>query len=242
MKKTYAKNQKSKSKNQETKPQEWAVAFLEENFEYASSSILADFRQLDETRQAQVEQYAVRLLADKRLKQNEKLRSGAIRLIVALLPKTFPILEKILFDCSAPLWYEVHFTAFSALDRGDLSEADQNRVLTLVEQYLVNAKSEAGFAAWKAGDTLGDEWYAPETVEILETLLSSARYTAGRNAALHGIQHAMNEATPSEKERLVSLVGKVASEDPSAEVRDYATYTLTNGGCSRNPSGKRVTA
>jgi hypothetical protein len=132
-----------------------------------------------------------------------------------------------------PLWYEVHFTVFAALDRSELSETDQKQVLALVEKYLINAKSEAGFAAWKAGDILGDEWYAPETVEILERLLSSARHIAGRNAALHGIQHAMNEATPSQKERLLSLVRKVASEDPSAAVRDYATYTLTKGGCHK---------
>lgn len=102
----------------------------------------------------------------------------------------------------------------------------------------MNARSEAGFAAWKAGDMLGDEWYAPETVEILERLLSSARYVAGRNAALHGIQHAMTEATASEKQRLLALVRRVASEDPSAEVRDYANYTLTDGGCSKTPPAR----
>jgi hypothetical protein len=174
---------------------------------------------------------AVRVLGDPRLRRDEKLRSGAVRLIVALLPTTFPLFEKMLSDSSRPLWYEVHFTAFAALDRGDMSEADQKHVLALTEQYLVNAKSEAGFAAWKAGDLLGDEWHSPETVDILERLLSSARYVGGRLAALHGIQHAMNKATPSEKDRLLSLVRKVASDDPSAEVRGHATYTLTDGGC-----------
>jgi hypothetical protein len=56
---------------------------------------------------------------------------------------------------------------------------------------------------------------------------------------LHGIQHAMNEATPSEKKRLRSLVRKVASKDRSSEVRDYATYTLTDGGCSKEPGERR---
>jgi hypothetical protein len=233
MKKTYVKNQKSKWTSQTSSSQKWAGAFLEDNFEYASSSILAEFRQLDKAQQAQAEQYAVRVLSNKQLKRNKKLRSGAIRLLVALLPKTFHILETILADCSSPFWYEVHFTAFSSLDRSDLSKADQERVLILVEKYLKNAKSEAGFAAWKAGDILGDEWHAPESVEILQRLLAGARHPAGRNAALHGIQHAMN-AAPSERERLLSLVRKVASEDPSAAVRDYANYTLKNGGCARS--------
>lgn len=174
-----------------------------------------------------LEKCAVGVLADRRARRDEKLRCGSVRLIVALLPKTFMVLEKLLSDFSAPLWYEVHFTVFAALDRSDLSEANQKQVLALVERYLLNAKSDAGFAAWKAGDILGDEWYSPETVKILEKLLFSARYVVGRNAALHGIQHAMNEAKPSQKQRFLSLVRKVESKDPSAEVRDYATYTLT---------------
>lgn len=239
MKKTYNRSQKSKPKKNNHNLSERAIGFLNENSEYASSSILDDFKKLDHGQRSVIEKCAVRVLADQNLRRDEKLRSGAVRVIVALLPETFPFLEKLLSDSATPLWYEVHFTAFSALDRDDLSESDQRQVLALVERYLVNAKSEAGFAAWKAGDILGDEWYAPATVEILERLLSSARHVAGRNAALHGIQHAMNKATPSQKKRLLSLVRKVASEDPSATVRDYATYTLTDGGCHKEPVVRR---
>lgn len=237
MKKTYSRSQKLNPKKKNKQLSEWALGFLNENSQYASSSILGELRKLEQPQQAMIERCAVRILADQRLQRDEKLRTGAVRLIVSLLPKTFPFLEKLLSDFSMPLWYEVHFTAFSSLDRGDLGKGDQRQVLLLVERYLVNAKSEAGFAAWKAGDILGDEWYAPETVEILERLLSSARYVAGRNAALHGIQHAINEVTLSEKKRLLSLVRRVASEDPSAAVRSYATYTLTDGGCSKAARG-----
>ena len=232
MKKTYDRSHKS-SPRRKNNPPEWALKFLNENSQYASSSILTELKKLGQSQRTMIQQCALRVLADQYLRRDEKLRAGAVRLIVALLPTTFPVLEKLLSDFSAPLWYEVHFTAFSSLDRGDLGEADQKRVLTLIEKYLVNAKSEAGFAAWKAGDILGDEWYGPDTVVILERLLSSARYVAGRNAALHGIQHAIKEVPSSERKRLLSLVRKVASEDPSAEVRDYASYTLTNGGCAR---------
>jgi hypothetical protein len=231
MSETY-KSSRQKIKNQKkVSPPEWAIAFLDENFQRASSSILDSLRKLERDQQTVLEQCAVRVLADPRLRRIEKLRNGAVRLIVALLPETFPTLKKLLSDCSTPLWHEVHFVAFSALDRSDLSETDQIQVLALVEQYLMNVKSDAGFAAWKAGDMLGDEWYTPETLQILEKLVPSARYVAGRKGALHGIQHAMDEATPSEMTRIRSLLRKVASEDPSAEVRRYATYTLEDGGC-----------
>jgi hypothetical protein len=205
---------------------EWARKCFEENCNYAPE------------RRKALERCAIHVLSDEQLKRNENLRNGAVRLIMELLPKTFPVLERLLSDSSSPLWYEVHFTAFNSLYRSDLNEIDQMRLLVLVEQYLMNAKSEAGAAAWKAGDMLGDEWYTPETLQILEKLVLSARYVAGRKGALHGIQHAMDEATPSEMKRIRSLLRKVASEDPSAEVRDYATYTLTDGGCYKE-SGVR---
>jgi hypothetical protein len=235
---TYSRRKKLRPKKEnQSKLSQWAITFLIENCNYDSSSILDELKKLDHSQQATLENYAARMLADYHLRRNEELRNGAVRLIVALLPKTFPFLEKLLSDFSIPLWYEVHFTAFSALDRSDLNKTDQKQVLALVERYLINVSSDAGFAAWKAGDMLGDEWYAHDTVEILTRVVRSARYVAGRNGALHGIQHAMSEATPSEKERLLSLVRKVASEDTSAEVRDYATYTLTNGGCARHFGG-----
>jgi hypothetical protein len=178
-----------------------------------------------------MEHYAMRVLRTKQLKSNEPLRNGAIRLIVALLPMTFPALKELLSDSSSPLWYEVHFTAFCSLDRDDLTETDQQRVLALVEHYLMNVKTESGYAAWIAGDLLGDEWNTPETVQILETLLFSAKHVAGRKAALHGMQHAIKKARPSEVKRLFSLIRTASSADPSAEVREHASLTLEGVGC-----------
>jgi len=158
--------------------------------------------------------------------------------VVALLPQTFDLFEGLLSDCSSPLWYEAQFTAFSALDRGDLSQRDQNRVLALIERYLMNVKSGSGYAAWKAGDLLGDEWNTTETVQILEKLLFSAKSVAGRKAALHGIEHAIRKALPSERERLFSLIRKLASIDRSAEVREDASLALKGVGCHHlSPEG-----
>lgn len=95
----------------------------------------------------------------------------------------------------------------------------------------MNVKSESGYAAWKAGDLLGDEWNTRETVQILERLLSFAKHVAGRKAALHGLQHAIKKATPSKRETLFSLIREAASSDTSAEVRKMASLTLEGVGC-----------
>src|SRR5262249_36207639 len=134
------------------------------DIDWHSASILELIRDLDSRKRKALQDCAVAVLADNQLRTEEKLRNGAVRLIVALLLETFPILEELLSDSSSPMWYEVHFIAFNSLERSNLSKADQQRVLALVERYLVNAKSEAGFAAWKAGDMLGDEWFAHDTV------------------------------------------------------------------------------
>lgn len=171
------------------------------------------------------------VLRDKQLKKKTALRDGTARFVVALLPQTFDLLEELLSDCSSSMWYEIQFTIFSALDRKVLREEDQRRVLALVEHYLGKVKSKSGYAAWKAGDLLGDEWNTPETVEILERLIRTAKNVAGRKAALHGMEHAIERAVPSEREKLFSLIRQVASTDPSAEVRRDATLALRGVGC-----------
>lgn len=233
MKKTYGRRRKRLSHqqvNQNNIPQ-WAKAFLSEQCDYASSSILSEIGKLDYGQQTALGTYSTRVFANARLSHNEALRSGAVRLIVALLPRTFPVLERLLSDFSTSLWYEVHFTAFSALDRKDLSAADQERILKLIDRYLTSVKSESGFAAWKAGDMLGDEWYSPETARLLANLVQSARYVAGRKGALHGIAHAIEKAKRPEREHLLALAQTVASGDCSESVREYASWVLKNGGC-----------
>jgi hypothetical protein len=213
----------------------WALAFLQSNSKFDSASILAELRRLSKTQRNAMARQALRVLGDKNLKKNEILRNGAVRLIVALLPKTFPVFEKLLADFSSALWYEVQFTIFCSLDRGDLSKSDQRRVLTLIEHYLMNVKSWAGRAAWKAADLLGDEWNAPETVRILERLLFTAKHVSGRKSAIHGLEHAIDKANAPERDRLFELIQQAASKDPSAKIRQRASSTLRGVGCHRLP-------
>ena len=211
-----------------------AWRFFEEISDLASSSILDALKLLPRSDQARIRQLAARALRDVRLrnqKTDERLRNGAVRLIVALLPETFPLLEKLLEDCSSPLWYEVHFTLFAALNRADLSVEDQKRVLHLIKDYLIEIQSAAGYAAWKAGDLLGDEWLDPETVGILEELLFSAKHVAGRKAVIHGIEHALRKMTLPGRNRILALVERAAVEDDSEVIRRRAQSILEGRLC-----------
>ena len=214
--------------------------FLEGSFELASQYIKERLQRLPSDQRSRVRRLALRVMKDFELKKKGRLRTGAVRVIVALLPETFDVLESLLRDCSSPLWYEVHFTIFCALDRGNLALSDQARILQLIREYVLRINSDAGFAAWKAGDLLGDEWRDSETVEILGELLISARHVPGRKAALHGIEHALSHATKPEAEKLSALVRKAAQRDRSIEVRRNANLALKGAGCGPPIESTRV--
>ena len=127
---------------------------------------------------------------------------------------------------------------FCALNRNDLSRTDQARVLRLIRDYLLNIQGDAGFAAWKAGNLLGDEWRDSRTVEILGELLFEARFSTGRKAALHGIEHALHGAPEAEGKKLLALLRQAAREDRSVEVRRYAKLALKGLGCAPSPSSR----
>ncbi len=190
-------------------------SFVEGISELASDDIRTRFRHLPNGQRWNVLRFSQRVLNNRKLKKDENLRAGSARLIVALLPETFESFDKLLRDCSSPLWYEVQFTMFCALNRNDLSRTDQARVLRLIRDYLLNIQGDAGFAAWKAGDLLGDEWRDSRTVEILGELLFEARFSTGRKAALHGIEHALHGAPEAEGKK---LLGSCARQRERTEV------------------------
>ena len=115
---------------------------------------------------------------------------------------------------------------FSALDRSDLDENSQRRVMGLVRDYILQIPREAGYAAWKAGDLLGDEWLDIETRKILMELAFAAKYRAGRKAALHGIEEALERDAETYRDELMRVLREVAKNDRSNMVRGYAQYAL----------------
>ncbi|MDP9268029.1 MAG: hypothetical protein M3P27_06835 [Acidobacteriota bacterium] len=207
------------------------LEFLASVHELASSYVRRRFSQLPPTEQIAVRRMALRVLQDRKMKRDEKLRDGAVRFIVALLPKTLPLVRRLLADRSSPLWYEVHFMIFASLDKGDFDRSGQASVLRLVHDYLSAINSDAGSAAWKAGDLLGDEWFSHETEKLLQSLLLNANHPAGRRAALHGIEHALNHKPRASRDRLFALVRQAASHDRSAVVRRDAALALRGVGC-----------
>ncbi len=176
---------------------------------------------------------AARFLSNPKLVANEAARVGAARLLVAALPHTLGTVEALLGDFSRPMAYEVHFSLFCFLDRDSLPRAPwvEAKVLPMLERYLRQVPRQTAYAAWMAGDALGDHWQTNEALDVLLRSVVGARYAAGRKAAIHGLEHALHWVPPSSATKVWSTLRGIALSDHSQQVRDDAKSALEGRGC-----------
>ena len=127
------------------------VRFLEEVSDRASPSIRKRFRRLRPCEQTRVRRLSDHVLRDPVLRKKQKLRDGAARLNVALLPKTFPSIKRLLGDSKLAHWYDVHFIIFASLDRKDFGKTDQLRILKSNRNVPHVGKEQCGFRGMESG-------------------------------------------------------------------------------------------
>jgi hypothetical protein len=172
-------------------------------------------------------------LADLRSRAVEEDRVSAVKLLVALLPDSANEIEDWLTEHSLEHVHEVHFSLFCFLDEVvEIPSLDSYRpqIASLVEDYLAAVQSEDAFAAWMAGDLLGDHWPTVEGLPLLLRLATGAKYPAGRKGAIHGLAHLLDrvEDGSSEKNRIIALLERISKEDADHEVIEYAAFVLRN--------------
>lgn len=128
--------------------------------------------------------------------------------------------------------FEVHFTLFCYLDGcQEMPRAASTRpeVLRLVHAYLTSVRVGTARAAWMAGDLLGDHWQADDSLPVLLDLLESARYAAGREAALYGLETLLrNGISGDESQQVDRVLRRVAAQDRSPRLRRAAEHLLAN--------------
>lgn len=160
------------------------------------------------------------------------IRIALIRVLVALLPDSFEVIQTQLNNQSTSYSYEVHFTLFCYLDwSAELPEAGiSKRVLGLVENYLRNVKSTTASAAWMAGELLGNHWDPIEAVPILLLTAETGRYVAGRIGSVHGLAMILrrSDVEYAVRQRVESLLHQISKHDVSKKVRDRASSVIMN--------------
>jgi hypothetical protein len=172
--------------------------------------------------------------------QRERVR--AVKVLVALLPESWAIVQRWLRAGAEPRTHEVLFTLFCFLDdipSEPRTKALRGTVLKLVEDFLIQVRKDPKLAAWMAGDLLGDHWELQESLPILFRVAKGARFVAGRKAALHGLAHALSRTKGSSRSRIRRVLAEVQEADRSGTVRQESEFILSGRDlCAR--SGTRT--
>jgi hypothetical protein len=157
----------------------------------------------------------------------ERDRIAGAKLLVALLPESLETIKRFLEKTDDRWWYELHFSLFCFLDSAQSRSARiSESVYRKVKDYISSASSNTAQAAWMAGDLLGDHWAGSHVGADLGELALTAQYVAGREAALHGIEHRFRHAGKAERVKLTKILGQLAEEDRSGAVRISARLVM----------------
>jgi len=155
-------------------------------------------------------------------------RVALVKTLVALLPESARTLRAWIRS-TTPEAAEVRFTIFCYLEHLPRMEngRDFSRdVPSLVGEFLLKVQSDTARAAWMAGDLLGEHWSLPSALPVLLTVATEGRFAAGRKSAIHGLCHAMERASESDRQRIRETLRAIGRKDRSLKVRKAASAVL----------------
>ncbi|MBC7805260.1 MAG: hypothetical protein H7145_03830 [Akkermansiaceae bacterium] len=124
----------------------------------------------------------------------DRNRIGVVKLLVALLPGSYPLVREWMFRTDDPYFYELQFTFCCFLSDillftpPDAATADA--VLRMATEYLDRVPSDEAYNAFMAADMLGDHWTGDAGIEALVEVAQHSRNPVGRKAALGALEDA----------------------------------------------------
>jgi len=155
---------------------------------------------------------------------DENGRINAAIFLVASVPGSLKYIERVLKSDQ----YESHFSLFCFLDQVHDAEC-KSVILNMLQAHLLSVRVETAYAAWMAGDLLGDHWEElSDSVPVLINALLHARYRAGRLGALHGLEKATERSELSCETliRIKKALSTCAATDRATAVREQAKSLL----------------
>ncbi len=164
-------------------------------------------------------------------RRGESNRILLAKALVALLPVSLGAIRALMVKKPDRDTAEAQFSLFCFLDGAfDFAEGRRTApaLLEAVGTYIHAIKSNAARAAWMAGDLLGDHWPVNEALPVLLSAVRTAKHPPGREAALHGLSHALERANKRQQWAIIQVLRDVAAEDRSRIIRNYAQGILTN--------------
>ena len=194
---------------------------------------VVDLRQrigsLSEHTRRRLFQILVEAVPSLRVLANEPSRLLLAKLIVAAVPESTIVLRRVLHELPDEDFVgELRFSLFVALSELPdlLSESELAEVEREIDAFLQDVPRDSGQAAWMAGDLLGDHWPLSQALPTLIRLSRMAQHSAGREAAIHGLSHALDRASKPQQWQIIDTLKQVARIDRDSGVRGYAKDVL----------------
>jgi hypothetical protein len=156
------------------------------------------------------------LLHDRAWGGEERNRVGAVKLLVALLPRSLDSIREWMFRTGDPYFYEVQFTVWCFLsDTVSFAPPDPatvETVLGLAKEYLNRVPSDEAYNAFMAADMLGDHWVGDAGVAALVDIARATRNPVGRKAAVGGLRTALahGKVTPDLSASVAAVIRREA--------------------------------
>jgi hypothetical protein len=168
---------------------------------------------------------------DTNVRKDEHSRVAAAKLISGLVPDSAGVIRHWLTEKSGKYVYEIHFSLFCFLDQVPTvpySKEFAREIPSLIENYLMEVKSDSGSAAFMAGDLLGDHWDTKEAIPILIRAAKGARFAAGRHNAVWALGHIYQRIEDQDQARknIITLIKEISKRDRSNEVRITARLVI----------------
>ena len=177
-----------------------------------------------------------RLVRDVEFCRDVSQRVDAAVQLAQGLPRTAVDIDILLSATPHKLSKEVQYSVLNFLDFSDIAPSHVRRLLPSVFRVLRNVDSPAAYLWLKTGCLLGDGFFQAADRDTrkrilaeLATTVRTGRSVYSRNAAFHGIEHALNTATLTEGKKLLSVMREVAMRYRALSLRRSAYKLLHDG-------------
>jgi hypothetical protein len=152
-------------------------------------------------------------------------RLTIIQVLVELFPEAEPEVRRVFSNRSVAGIAEVHFTLCLFLLN---SQRSVQQKATLLHDFLMRSRNDAGSASFNAGCVLGWDFPPKLAVPLLLDVLRHSRYVEARASAIHGFEHLLKRIPQdgAASRRVRATLLSVSKHDPQRRVRARAKSCL----------------
>lgn len=165
-------------------------------------------------------------------------RREASGTLIRLFPESRRVLEHLLEMPGGRSSYETQFTLMVYMEGDGGSGEYIEWAVAVLGKYLHNVRRVTARAALQAGDTLGQHFPLHKTFPVLIRAMRSARFIAGRWAAVAALSDLVGRLSDKELRVVRSVAQQLMSVERSSEQRENLAYLIRQTGPTPRRGGR----